>query len=83
MRAFDRRFARAAASPVDVHRAVPRNLNEVLRWEEERVVQGDWTVACEGQRYQLDARHEALSLVRRKVIVRTLRNGRVRLVYRD
>jgi len=83
LRAFERRFARAAASPVDVHRAVPRNLNEVLSWEEERVVQGDWTVACEGQRYQLDARHEALSLVRRKVIVRTLRNGRVQLVYRD
>ena len=68
---------------MDVHRGVPRNLNEVLSWEEERVVQGDWTVACEGQRYQLDRQHEALSLVRRKVIVRTLRDGRVQLVYRD
>src|SRR5712675_1811783 len=82
LRVFNRQFAQAAASPVDVHRAVPRNLNEVLRWEEERVVQGDWTVACAGQRYQLDRQHEALSLVRRKVIVRTLRNGRVQLVYR-
>jgi hypothetical protein len=82
LQAFHRRFAREAASPVDVHRAVPRNLNEVLSWEEERVVQGDWTVACAGKRYQLDRQHEALSLVRRKVIVRTLRNGRVRLVYR-
>jgi hypothetical protein len=82
LRAFNRQFARAAASPVDVHRAVPRNLNEVLSWEEERVVQGDWTVACAGQRYQLDRQHEALSLVRRKVIVRTLRDGRVQLVYR-
>jgi hypothetical protein len=82
LRAFHRQFARAAASPVDVHRAVPRNLNEVLSWEEERVVQGDWTVACAGTRYQLDRQHEALSLVRRKVIVRTLRNGRVQLVYR-
>jgi len=80
--AFHRRFGREAASPVDVHREVPRNLNEVLSWEEERVVQGDWTVACGGQRYQLDRQHEALSLVRRKVIVRTLRNGRVQLVYR-
>lgn len=80
--AFHRQFKRAAASPVDVHRARPRNLNEVLSWEAERVVQGDWTVACEGKRYQLDRQHEALSLVRRKVIVRTLRNGRVQLVYR-
>jgi len=82
LRAFNRQFARAAASPVDVHRGVPRNLNEVLSWEAERVVQGDWTVACEGKRYQLNRQHEALSLVRRKVIVRTLRDGRVQLVYR-
>ena len=81
LRRFNRQFARAAASPVDVHRAVPRHLNEVLSWEEERVVQGDWTVACAGKRYQLDRQHEALSLVRRKVMVRTLRNGRVQLVY--
>jgi hypothetical protein len=82
LRPFNRQFARQAASPVDVHRAVPRNLNEVLSWEAERVVQGDWTVACDGKRYQLDRQHEALSLVRRKIIVRTLRNGRVQLVYR-
>lgn len=80
--AFNRRFARAAASPLDVHRAVPRNLDEVLSWEETRVVQRDWTVACGGQWYQLDRQHEALSLVRRPVIVRTLRDGRVQLVYR-
>jgi hypothetical protein len=79
---FNRRFARVAASPVDVHRAVPRNWDEVLSWEEQRVVQGDWTVACAGQWYQLDRQHEALSLVRRKVIVRTLRDGSVQLVYR-
>ena len=83
LRAFNRRFEREAASPMNAHRAVPRHLNEVLSWEEERVVQGDWTVSCAGKRYQLDRQHEALSLVRRKVIVRTLRNGRVQLVYRD
>lgn len=82
LRAFHRQFKREAASPVDVHRAVPRHLNEVLSWQAERVVQGDWTVVCEGKRYQLDRQHEALSLVRRKIIVRTLRNGRVQLVYR-
>jgi hypothetical protein len=82
LRAFHRQFGRTAASPVDVHRGVPRNLDEVLSWEAERVVQGDWTVACAGKRYQLDRQHEALSLVRRKVIVRTLRNGRVQLVHR-
>ena len=80
--AFNRRFNRPAASPADVHGAVPRKLDEVLSWEVERVVQGDWTVACDGRWYQLDRQHEALSLVRRQVIVRTLRDGRVQLVYR-
>jgi hypothetical protein len=80
--AFDRRFARVAASPTDVHRALPRSLNQVLSWEEDRVVQKDWTVVYGGQWYQLDRQHEALSLVRRPVIVRTLRDGRVQLVYR-
>ncbi len=79
---FNQRFARKAASPMDAHRGLPRNLNEVLSWEEERVVQRDWTVGCEGKWYQLDQQHEALSLVGRKVVVRTLRDGRVQLVYR-
>jgi hypothetical protein len=80
--AFNRKFNVVAASSADVHRGVPRELDEVLSWEEERVVQGDWTVACGGVWYQLDRQHEALNLVRRKVIVRTLRDGRVQLVYR-
>jgi transposase len=78
---FNRRFGRVAASPMDAHRGVPRNLEEVLSWEEERVVQRDWTVGCEGKWYQLDRQHEALSLVGRKVVVRRLRDGRVQLVY--
>ena len=79
---FNRRFERAAASSLDVHRAAPGNLNEVLSWEEQRVVQADWTVACGGKSYQLDRQHEALSLVRRQVIVRTLRDGREQIEYR-
>jgi hypothetical protein len=80
--AFNRRFQRPAASPADVHGVVPRKLDEVLSWEVERVVQRDWTVARGGRWHQLDPRPEALSLVRRKGIVRTLRAGRVQLEYR-
>jgi len=79
---FNRRFGRVAASPMDVHRGIPRNLDEVLSWEEPRVVQRDWTVGAGGKWYQLDRQHEALSLAGRKVVVRTLRAGRVQLVYR-
>jgi hypothetical protein len=78
---FNRRFERAAASALDAHRAAPGNFAEVLSWEETRVVQADWTVACGGKWYQLDRQHEALSLVKRKVIVRTLRDGREQIVY--
>jgi hypothetical protein len=50
--AFNRKFNVLAASPADVHRDVPRRLEEVLSWEEPRVVQRDWTVArgwCAGK----------------------------------
>ncbi len=80
--AFNRRFNGMAASAADGHQAVPRDLGEVLSWEERRGVQRDWTVAHGGQWYQVDRRHEGMSLVGRKVIVRTLRDGRVQLVYR-
>jgi len=78
---LNRRFARVAASAMDAHRAVPRHLEEILSWQEERVVQADWTVACGGKWYQLDRQHEAMSLVKRKVIVRTLRDGREQILY--
>jgi molybdenum-dependent DNA-binding transcriptional regulator ModE len=77
--AFNRRFQVQAASPADVHQQPPRELNEILSWEVERVVQRDWTVASGGRWYQLDRQHEALSLAGKKVIVRTLRDGAVQL----
>jgi len=80
--ALNRRFQREAASPADVHRGVPRNLDEVLSWEEERVVQRDWTVACGGRWHQVEREHESLSLAGKKVVVRALRDGRVQLVHR-
>jgi hypothetical protein len=79
---FNRQFGRSAASAHDAHRSRPRNLDEVLSWEAERVVQADWTVSWEGKWYQLDRQHEALSLVRRKVVVRRLREGGQQIEYR-
>jgi hypothetical protein len=79
LRAFNRKFEVKAASAADVHREAPRNLNEVLSWELERVVQRDWTVASGGRWYQLDRQHEGLSLAGKKVIVRQLRDGTVQL----
>ena len=79
---LNRRFKVKAASPADVHGAVPQRLDEVLSWEEPRVVQRDWTLSCANRWYQLDRQHESLSLAGRQVIVRTLRSGTIQLVYR-
>ena len=79
---FNRQFQRPAASAHDAHRPGPRDLDRILSWEVERVVQADWTVACGGKWYQLDRQHEPLSLVRGRVLVRTLRDGRQHIEYR-
>jgi hypothetical protein len=75
----NRKFRVPAASEADAHRAAPRNLDAVLSWEEERVVQRDWTVAHAGRKYQVDRQHEAKSLAGKRVVVRRRRDGRVEL----
>jgi transposase len=79
------RFCVAAAQPADLHRKLPRGLRleEVLCWEEPRVVARDWTLSWEGRCYQIDKRHAALSLVHRRVVVRRLLDGRRQILYRD
>lgn len=77
--AFNRKFVLKAASEADVHRKAPRNLDEILSWQEQRVVQRDWTLVHERRWYQLGRQHEALSLAGKKVMVRTLRDGTVQL----
>ncbi len=76
---FNRKFQVEPARPADAHRGIPRELDQVLSWEEQRVVQKDWTVVYQNQWYQLDRQHEPLGLARKNVIVRTLRDGTVQL----
>lgn len=80
--ALNLQLAREPAQATDVHQPVPGDLDEILSWEAQRVVQRDWTVAWEGRWYQLDRQHEPLSLAGRKVRVRRLRDGREQIVYR-
>jgi molybdenum-dependent DNA-binding transcriptional regulator ModE len=79
--ALNKQFNLAARSAVDAHRPGARNLEEVLSWEELRVVGKDWTVAWDGRWFQIEAEHEGLSLAGRKVMVRRLRCGKVQLLY--
>lgn len=77
---LNRRFWVKPAQEADAHRAVPRNLSEALNWEEERVVQRDWTIAWEGRWFQIESDHQNLCLVGRSVIVRQLRDGTLQIL---
>lgn len=79
------RFTVAAASATDLHRKLPRGLrlDEVLCWEESRVVARDWTLSWKGRTCQIDKRHAALSLVGRRVRVRELLDGRRQILHGD
>ena len=73
-----------ARSPTDLHRSVPRGvkLEHVLSYQEERVVQNDWTVSWCNRIFQLDERHQKLSLARKKILVSELLDGTIRLTSR-
>jgi molybdenum-dependent DNA-binding transcriptional regulator ModE len=81
--ALNRKFTVTPRSQADAHRRPPADLAATLSWQEERVVQPDWTVAWEGRWFQIPREHEALNLAGRKIIVRHLRNGAVELIYQN
>jgi hypothetical protein len=77
---LNKRFCVPAAQEADVHRAIPRELKEVLSWEEPRLVQQDWTVTWKNRFFQIAREHEGLCLARKNIIVRELRCGGVQLL---
>lgn len=81
---LNERFELAAARSGDLHRRLDRavQLDEVLCFEEHRVVQRDWTVAWRGRYFQLEHRREALGLVGQKITVREKLDGSIQLVHR-
>jgi hypothetical protein len=83
LRAFNRRFAKKAAKPGDLHRRVPRGLDlgRVLSIREARVVQNDWTLRFENRWLQLAQTHQKLALAGRSVIVSRRLDGRLELLY--
>jgi len=81
--AFNRRFAKKAAKPGDLHRRVPRELDlgRVLSIRETRVVQNDWTLRFENRWFQLAEKHQKLALAGREVTVSRRLDGQVELLY--
>jgi hypothetical protein len=78
------RFSVEARSPEDMHRAVPRGirLEHVLCYQEERLVQNDWTVSWCNRILQLSEQHQKLGLARKRILVSELLDGTLRLTHR-
>jgi hypothetical protein len=78
------RFTVPAREKGDVHRRVERgvNLEHVLSFQEQRVVQNDWTVSWCNRHFQLDEEHHKLSLARKRIDVCELLDGTILLKYR-
>jgi hypothetical protein len=85
---FNKRFMVTAREPADLHVRVSKvlgkgaRLDEVLCFEEKRVVLNDWCVQWRRRVFQLDRRHEGLGLAGREVLVREKLDGSVQLLSR-
>jgi transposase len=82
-RRTEERFEVAPARKADLHRRVPAgvNLALVLSFQEERVVQSDWTVAWRQRWFQLTESNQKLALVGQRVQVCEQLDGKIRLRY--
>lgn len=81
---LNERFTVPAREKADVHRRVGRgvNLEHVLSFQEQRVVQNDWTVSWCNRHFQLHEDHHKLSLAKKRIEVCELLDGTIRLTYR-
>jgi hypothetical protein len=77
------RFTVRAKRDGDLHRRVPRDVDlaRVLSFQEERVVQNDWTVRWRNRWFQLTAVNQRWSLVRKRVLICEQLDGTIRLFY--
>lgn len=79
------RFTVAPKRGVDVHRRLPGHLqlDRILVFQEERVVQNDWTVRWRNRWFQLTASNGRLGLAGKRVRVCEQLDGTIRLRYRE
>lgn len=77
------KFARGPKDPKDYHRPLPKGiiLDEVFSIEVTRVVMNDWTVRYENRMFQILKDNQPLPRSRTKVLVRTLLDGQIQLLY--
>jgi transposase len=77
------KFKFLPTQPADLHRRVPRGvkLERILAFQEERVVQKDWTIRWRNRWFQLTESNRKLSLVNRKVTVCEQLDGTIVLLF--
>jgi hypothetical protein len=82
---LNEKFAQEPARPVDLHRAVPEELElaDVFCFDEFRTVQNDWTIRHLNRHYQIEEENRPLPKPKDKVLVRTRLDGSVQLLFRD
>lgn len=77
------RYTVKPSDPANGHRPRPSDarLAMVLTWQESRSVAKDWTVRWRNRRFQIDARHTALGLPGRRVMVIERRDGTLAILH--
>lgn len=80
---LNRKFAVEAREEADLHRRMGPGvrLDEVLCFEERRVVSADWCVSWRKRVLQLARCHESLALARRAVTVREKLDGTIQVLF--
>jgi len=77
------RYTVKPTDPANGHRLrpSPTTLALILSWQEPRTVAKDWTLRWRNRRLQIDARHAALGLPGRRVMVAERRDGTLAILY--
>ena len=78
------RFAKEPRSTVDLHMPVPKkvDLRRIFCFEEERIVDNDWTVRWRSRIFQITKANRIVPRAMQKVIVQEWLDGSIHLLYR-
>lgn len=79
------KFAKPPRAEEDFHRGVPKGLDlaQVFCFEEHRVMANDWTIRFHRRIFQIGRDNAPRPKPKDKILVRTLLDGTVELLYRD
>jgi hypothetical protein len=83
LKMINERYTVKARDPANGHQPRPTAATPdlVLSWQEPRSVAKDWTIRWRNRQFQIDARHAALGLPDRRVIVVERRDGTLAMCY--